>query len=283
MGNLRKVFDRVCNFASGLVVNGHHVDSGVAIFADTKAEWFIALQTQVATLICNSKQLDKITVVRSKLATVKDVTYFAEDGGVSNTIAMDGLKVSSFDAIEKLGKNQPQRPRLPSKNDIAGVMMTHGNIIATVSAIMEVFPPIGRHDVYLAYLPLAHIFELEAEMLMLASGAAVGYGSILTMADTSSKIKKGTKGDASALQPTLMAVVPAILDRVRDGVLEKKVRSVLEGRIRYMLSGAAHYHVTHNDLLTFALGKLLYYGLQLVKHMGSQRLVVEELSPSPTT
>ncbi|KAL2944255.1 Long chain acyl-CoA synthetase 8 [Bienertia sinuspersici] len=216
-----QVFDRVCNFASGLVVNGHHVDSGVAIFADTKAEWFIALQTQVSTLICDSKQLDKITAVRSKLATVKNVIYFTEDGGVSNTIAMDGLKVSSFDAIEKLGKNQPQRPRLPSKNDIAGVMMTHGNIIATVSAVMEVFPPIGRHDVYLAYLPLAHIFELEAEMLMLASGAAVGYGSILTMADTSSKIKKGTKGDASALQPTLMAAVPAILDRVRDGVLKK--------------------------------------------------------------
>ncbi|KAL2937250.1 Long chain acyl-CoA synthetase 9 chloroplastic, partial [Bienertia sinuspersici] len=150
-----QVFDRVCNFASGLVVIGHHVDSGVAIFVDTKAEWFIALQ-----------------------------------------------------------------------------------------------------------------------MLMLASGVAVGYGSILTMANTSSKIKKGTKGNASALQPTLMPAIPAILDRVRekgglaqklfniaynrrlnaiegswfgawgiekllwDVIIFKKVRSVLEGRIRYMLSGA---------------------------------------------
>lgn len=56
---------------------------------------------------------------------------------------------------------------------------------------------------------------------MLASGAAIGYGSALTMTDTSNKIKKGTKGDVSALKPTLMISVPAILDRIRDAVFKK--------------------------------------------------------------
>lgn len=56
---------------------------------------------------------------------------------------------------------------------------------------------------------------------MLSAGSAIGYGSALTLTDTSNKIKKGTKGDASVLKPTLMATVPAILDRVRDGVLKK--------------------------------------------------------------
>lgn len=55
----------------------------------------------------------------------------------------------------------------------------------------------------------------------MAAGVAIGYGSALTLTDTSNKIKKGTKGDASMLQPTLMATVPAILDRVRDGVLKQ--------------------------------------------------------------
>ena len=32
-------------------------------------------------------------------------------------------------------------------------------------------------DVYLAYLPLAHIMEMAAETVMLALGAAIGYGS----------------------------------------------------------------------------------------------------------
>ena len=41
------------------------------------------------------------------------------------------------------------------------------------------------------------------------------------MTDTSNKIRKGTKGDVSVLRPTLMTAVPAILDRVRDGILKK--------------------------------------------------------------
>lgn len=58
---------------------------------------------------------------------------------------------------------------------------------------------------------------------MITAGVAIGYGSALTLTDTSNKIKKGTMGDASALKPTLMAAVPAILDRVRDGVLKKVI------------------------------------------------------------
>ena len=47
------------------------------------------------------------------------------------------------------------------------------------------------------------------------------------LTDTSNKIKKGTQGDASVLKPTLMTAVPAILDRVRDGV-RKNVSSSLQ-------------------------------------------------------
>lgn len=43
-------------------------------------------------------------------------------------------------------------------------MITHGNIVATTAAVMKVIPILGRNDVYLAYLPLAHVFELAAEV-----------------------------------------------------------------------------------------------------------------------
>lgn len=56
---------------------------------------------------------------------------------------------------------------------------------------------------------------------MAGVGCAIGYGSPLTLTDTSNKIKRGTKGDATALVPTVMTAVPAILDRVREGVLKK--------------------------------------------------------------
>lgn len=42
----------------------------------------------------------------------------------------------------------------------------------------------------------------------------IGYSTPLTMIDTSSKIKRGTKGDASVLQPTALTAVPVSTDSV---------------------------------------------------------------------
>lgn len=255
-----RVFDRACNFASGLVKLDHDLNTRAAIFADTRAEWLIAFQgcfrqnvtvvtiyaslgedalihslneTQVSTLICDSKQLKKLAAISSSLTAVKNVIYF-EDDETAQFDNMKSLRVASFNEVEKLGKENPVKPNLPTKEDIAvimytsgstglpkGVMMSHGNLVATAAAVMTLVPNLGTNDVYIAYLPLAHVFELEAEIVMLASGVAIGYGSAMTLTDTSNKIKKGTQGDVSVLKPTLMTAVPAILDRVRDGVSKK--------------------------------------------------------------
>ena len=42
-----KAFEVVCNFASGLSQIGHRKEERVAIFADTREEWFLALQVLI--------------------------------------------------------------------------------------------------------------------------------------------------------------------------------------------------------------------------------------------
>jgi long-chain acyl-CoA synthetase len=263
-----EAFKAVCNFASGLVHLGHGHDEKVAIFADTRPEWQIALQgcfrrsvtvvtiysslgegalchslneTEVTTVVCGPKELKKLIDISGQLDTVKRVIYINE-AGVSAEVSLaknnSSWKLSSFEEVQKLGQENPVEPVMPLASDVAvimytsgstglpkGVMMTHGNVLATVSAVMTIVPGLGSKDVYLAYLPLAHILELAAEAVMVAAGASIGYGTPLTLTDTSNKIKRGTKGDSSVLKPTLMTAVPAILDRVRDGV-RKNVTSI---------------------------------------------------------
>ncbi|PAN41433.1 hypothetical protein GQ55_8G041900 [Panicum hallii var. hallii] len=254
-------FKTVCNFSSGLLRIGHLKDEHVAIFADTRAEWQIALQacfrqnitvvtiyaslgegalchslneTEVTTVVCGRKELKKLVDISGQLDTVKHVIYINEEG-VSTEVSLaekcTSWTVKSFEEVESLGLERPVEANLPLPSDTAvvmytsgstgmpkGVMMSHRNVLAVVSAVTTIVPDLGKKDVYLAYLPLAHILELAAEAIITGVGASIGYGSPLTLTDTSNKIKKGTKGDASALKPTLMTAVPAILDRVRDGV-----------------------------------------------------------------
>ncbi|XP_047341345.1 long chain acyl-CoA synthetase 9, chloroplastic-like [Impatiens glandulifera] len=251
-----EVFEAVTHFASGLSAIGHKKEEHAAIFADTREEWFIALQgcfrrnitvvtiysslgeealchslneTEVTTVICGRNELKKLIGISGQLETVKRIICMDDDD-----YDITNWNIMSFSEVKRIGKENPVEPDMPLSGNTAvimytsgstglpkGVMMTHGNVLSTISAVMRIVPDIGLKDIYLAYLPMAHILELAAENMMSAVGTSIGYGTPLTLTDTSSKIKKGTKGDASMLRPTLMSSVPAILDRVRYGVRKK--------------------------------------------------------------
>lgn len=88
------------------------------------------LQTQVSTLICDTKQLKKLATISSKLESIRNVIYFEDDENASDpdlSGTMSEWTVSSVSHVEKIGKESPVHPRLPSKTDIAVIMYTSGS------------------------------------------------------------------------------------------------------------------------------------------------------------
>ncbi|KAK6296118.1 hypothetical protein J4Q44_G00338310 [Coregonus suidteri] len=204
-----------------------------------------------------------------------------------------GISVHNMATVQELGtkpENVSRGCKQPMPSDIAvimytsgstgvpkGVMISHSNIIAGITGMAERIPNLGENDTYIGYLPLAHVLELSAELVCVAHGCRIGYSSPQTLADQSTKIKTGSKGDTSVLQPTLMAAVPEIMDRIYknvmtkveemssaqrtlftlaynykleqlskgrstplcDNLVFKKVRSLLGGKTRVLLSGGA--------------------------------------------
>lgn len=86
---------------------------------------------------------------------------------------------------------------------------------------LRYFSELSLPLVLLPYSLTSFLPNYLCQIVVFTWGSAIGYGSAMTLTDTSNKIKKGTKGDVSVLNPTLMTAVPAILDRVREGVLKK--------------------------------------------------------------
>ncbi|XP_039066508.1 long chain acyl-CoA synthetase 9, chloroplastic-like [Hibiscus syriacus] len=119
-----KTFEAMCSFASGLNQLGHKKEERVAIFADTREEWFIALQacfrcnvtvficifreealchslneTEVTTVICGNKELKKLNSISGQLDTVKRVICIDDEFPTS---ASGRWTITSFADVESV-------------------------------------------------------------------------------------------------------------------------------------------------------------------------------------
>ena len=315
----REASDRVNAIASGLVdLAGLKEGDKVIIYADTKRDWQLTAQacfrmnltvvtiyatlgedgvkhginqTQASVVVCDGKLLKTLTNVIGDCPTLKHVVTMGEPDAAQLDKLPKSVFQTNLDEVAKLGARKPLPARPPKPTDIAvlmytsgttgapkGVMLNHANVCATMSGLKDA-GDFTNKDVYLAYLPLAHIMEMAAETLMLALGAAIGYGSPQTLTDTGLKLAPGTRGDAPTLKPTFMVFAPAVLDRVRQAVqakfgaakpvlkklinaglaagrkdfeagkigapflynaiIFKKVQKLIGGRVRVMISGSA--------------------------------------------
>uniref|UniRef100_A0A146VKD8 long-chain-fatty-acid--CoA ligase n=1 Tax=Fundulus heteroclitus TaxID=8078 RepID=A0A146VKD8_FUNHE len=168
------------------------------------------LQSRLKAILCDVPRLQYVIVVDVKPTRQTDMPR--------------GITIYNMEAVKELGSKPVHVDRRqPEPSDIAvimytsgstgipkGVMISHGNLIAGIAGMAERIPNLNETDTYIGYLPLAHVLELSAELVCISHGCRIGYSSPQTLADQSSKIKKGSKGDTSVLKPTLMAVALAI-------------------------------------------------------------------------
>lgn len=145
------------------------------------------------------------------------------------------LTILSFEELRALGEENPTEPVPPSPEEMycimytsgstgppKGVPVSHAGFVAAVAGLNTIMEDaVSQRDYVLAYLPLAHIFELVVENLAMFIGATLGYGHPRTLADTS---MRNCHGDMRAFAPTIMVGVPQIWETVKKGI-ESKVNS----------------------------------------------------------
>nr|XP_033321297.1 long-chain-fatty-acid--CoA ligase 4 isoform X2 [Megalopta genalis]XP_033321298.1 long-chain-fatty-acid--CoA ligase 4 isoform X2 [Megalopta genalis] len=253
------------SFSRGLKDLGLTTRKNVVLFAETRAEWMIAAygcfkqnltvvtiyatlgddaivhginETEVDTVITSHDLLPKFKRLLERVPVVKTIIYMEDQLKPTDTTGYKkDVNLIPFSEVIKKGNDSKSPLSLPESNDTAiimytsgstgvpkGVLLSHANIISTLKAYCDAVA-IKPDDVFLGFLPLAHVFELLAESVCLLTGVPIGYSSPLTMIDSSSKIQRGSKGDASVLHPTCLTAVPLILDRISKGINEKVKKS----------------------------------------------------------
>ncbi|VDM98456.1 unnamed protein product [Thelazia callipaeda] len=136
----------------------------------------------------------------------------------SKIIQSSSVKVYDWDSMLSLGNTylKPVTPPSPSSTH-KGVQLSHRAVLAAMSGIyMQLkMPPKGivldNNDIYFSFLSSAHIYEQLIEVLMIYVGGKIG----LFTGDPKNLIN-----DIQILQPTILALVPRVLNRYHDLIME---------------------------------------------------------------
>ncbi|KFH41237.1 Long-chain-fatty-acid--CoA ligase-like protein [Hapsidospora chrysogenum ATCC 11550] len=168
-----------------------------------------------------------------KTVIVNAASVFAQGGEIDEFKKKNpDLNVLTWEELRKLGEENPVDPVPPKGEDLYCVMYTsgstglpkgaciqHESLVAGVAGLLtNVEECVSDRECVLAYLPLAHIFEMALENLVLFIGGTLGYGNPRTLSDTS---VKNCAGDMRELRPTVMVGVPQVWETIKKGVMSK--------------------------------------------------------------
>uniref|UniRef100_A0A4W3J6G6 Long-chain-fatty-acid--CoA ligase n=1 Tax=Callorhinchus milii TaxID=7868 RepID=A0A4W3J6G6_CALMI len=285
-----EVSDKAEFLGSGLINQGCKAtnDQFIGIFAQNRPEWVIVEQacyaySMVVVPLYDTLGSEAISfILKQGRSAINEVTFFL--GVLDLVLHLFQPPKPSDLAVVCFTSGTTGNPK--------GAMLTHGNIVSNLSAFLKVteghWVPLST-DIHLSFLPLAHMFERLVEAVVLCHGARIGFfqGDIRLLMD-----------DLKALKPTVLPVVPRLLNRMfdkvhnqanglikrqvlefaawrkeaqlqngivcRDTIWDKlvfhKVQDNLGGRVKLMVTGAAPVSETVLTFLRAAIGCQFYEG-----------------------
>ncbi|KRX15775.1 Long-chain-fatty-acid--CoA ligase 4, partial [Trichinella nelsoni] len=239
--------------------------------------------TEAETIVTSQDLIPKIKRILSRCKTLKRLIYFTPRYSLPKQLTPEEI-IENFDTfdleeIEDFGDEHYAMPTVePEPDDIAmimftsgtteapkGVLLSHKNLVAASSSQFEIIPnPDPNRDVYVGYLPLAHVLEVDAEICCIANGIRIGYSTPLTLTDNSSMIKANTRGDCSVLNPTVIAVVPAIMDRIYKTVRTRIQHSSQLGRALFEYVYEVKRNRIEDGYSTPFLNRMIFWNIRNV-------------------
>jgi long-chain acyl-CoA synthetase len=172
----------------------------------------------------NKSQLNKIESIRAALPLLDTIIIFESFEG------MDETKVVTFDKVIQLGqefratnKDEAARRLAPTLSpddmvsivytsgttkDPKGVMLSHRNLLA--NAKLTDYMCLGKNEITLNYLPLAHIYGRSGEYL-----GVMNIGGTIAFSEHHLTVPRNLED----IKPTRFVSVPALLERAYSKIL----------------------------------------------------------------
>ncbi|KAK8651530.1 hypothetical protein V6N13_141130 [Hibiscus sabdariffa] len=183
---------------------------------------YVVNHSGIQAIFCVGQTLNSLLSFISLIPSVHLIVVVGEaDDHLPSLPSTSGVKIILYSTLGSQGHSNLQPFCPPKPEDIAticytsgttgkpkGVVLTHGNLIANVAAfcrVLKFYPS----DVYISYLPLAHIYERTNQIICLYNGMAIGFyqGDTLKLMD-----------DLAALRPTIFCSVPRLYNRIYAGI-----------------------------------------------------------------
>ena len=169
--------------------------------------------------ISDKELLKKAKKAKKKTQTLKEIYSFDKIDNCKNweEVIELGNDESNQNDVEQLKNNvNPEdlatiiytsgttgRPK--------GVMLSHNNIVSNVLASVPRLPFLKNKITALSFLPVCHVFERMLHYLYIYSGTTIYF------AESLEKITENIK----EVKPHLMTVVPRLLEKVYDSIINK--------------------------------------------------------------